>query len=152
MAQSIEKRWINVVLAIAVVGLLSACANKTAVRGNLPTESQLTQIKVGETGRQEVVKLLGTPSTRGTFDAQVWYYVSRQTEQWAFMPANVTDQQVIAVYFNNRGKVQHMERYRTEDGRKVEYVDRETSTSGHELGFWEQMFGTLGLGLPSSGQ
>jgi outer membrane protein assembly factor BamE (lipoprotein component of BamABCDE complex) len=151
MPQSIKTRRIKLVLAIALAGYLSGCAANTALRGNLPTESQLEQIKVGETSRQDIVKILGNPSTRGTFDSQVWYYVSRQTEQWAFMPAKVVDQQVIAVYFNPRGEVQHLERYRTEDGRKVDVVDRETATSGHELGFWEQMFGNMGLGIPGSG-
>ena len=115
-------------------------------------ESQLEKIKVGESSRQDIVKILGNPSTRGTFDSQVWYYISRQTEQWAFMPAKVVDQRVIAIYFNPRGQVQHLEHYRTEDGRKVDFVERETPTSGHELGFWEQMFGNLGVGIPGSGE
>ncbi|HAA91306.1 MAG TPA: outer membrane protein assembly factor BamE [Rhodospirillaceae bacterium] len=149
MMQSIKKRSILVGLALIAALVLGACSSKTALRGNLPTESQLAKIKVGETSRQEVAKLLGNPSTRGTFDSQVWYYISRQTSQWAFMPADIVDQQVVAIYFTPRGKVQHLERYRTEDGRKVDLVERETKTSGHELGFWEQMFGNLGLGIPT---
>jgi outer membrane protein assembly factor BamE (lipoprotein component of BamABCDE complex) len=152
MPQSIKTHRIKLVLAIALAGYLSACASKTATRGNLPTESQLEKIKVGESSRQDIVKILGNPSTRGTFDSQVWYYISRQTEQWAFMPAKVVDQRVIAIYFNPRGQVQHLEQYRTEDGRKVDFVRRETPTSGHELGFWEQMFGNLGVGIPGSGE
>ena len=58
---------------------------------------------------------------------------------------------MVAIYFTPRGKVQHLERYRTEDGRNVDLVERETTTSGHELGFWEQMFGNLGLGIPTGG-
>ena len=152
MPQSIKTHRIKLVLAIVLAGYLSACASNTATRGNLPTESQLEKIKVGESSRQDIVKILGNPSTRGTFDSQVWYYISRQTEQWAFMPAKVVDQRVIAIYFNPRGQVQHLEHYRTEDGRKVDLVERETPTSGHELGFWEQMFGNLGVGIPGSGE
>ena len=151
MPQSTKILRIKLVLAIVLAGCLSACASNTATRGNLPTESKLAKIKVGESSRQDIVKILGNPSTRGTFDSQVWYYISRRTEQWAFMPTKVVDQNVIAIYFNARGTVEHLERYRTEDGRKVDMVDRETPTSGHELGFWEQMFGNLGLGIPGTG-
>ncbi len=148
MYQTIKKHSLLVGLVIIATVTLAACSTKTAVRGNQPTESQVSKIKIGETSREEVVKILGNPSTRGTFDSQVWYYISRETSQWAFLPENIVDQRVIAIYFNPRGKVQHLEHYKTEDRRDVDLVKRETRTTGHELGFWEQMFGNLGLGIP----
>lgn len=128
--------------------MLGACSTKTAIRGNQPTPSQIAMIKNGQTTRQEVIEILGNPSTKGTFDSQVWYYISRETSQWAFLPENIVDQQVIAIYFDSRGKVQHLEHYRTEDRRNVDLVERETRTTGQELGFWEQILGNLGLGIP----
>jgi outer membrane protein assembly factor BamE (lipoprotein component of BamABCDE complex) len=145
MMQTSKKYWGRTMIALVLAGLVLGCETKTAVRGNLPTPSQLQAVKVGESTRSDVVKLLGNPSTRGTFDSQTWYYISRQTEQWAFLSPEVTDQQVVAIYFNDRGKVQHIEHYQLADGRDVQPVDRKTATTGHELGFWEQMFGNLGI-------
>ena len=148
MKQTIKKYSLLAGLVIIITATLSSCSTKTAVRGNQPTKSQISKIKIGETSREEVVRILGNPSTKGTFDSQVWYYISRETSQWAFLPENIVDQRVIAIYFTPRGKVQHLEQYQTDDRRDVDLVKRETRTTGHELGFWEQMFGNLGLGIP----
>lgn len=132
-------------LVIALVAALAACAARREVRGNYLTDSQLAKIKVGTSDRKEVMHVFGPPSTEGTFDQHVWYYIGRQTEQWAFLDPKVLDQRVLAVYFNDKGVVQHIERYSYADARHVDIVARETPTSGHKIGFFEQILGNLGI-------
>ena len=132
-----------VILAVA----LGACAPKTALRGNLPRAYQLEQIEVGQQRKQEVARILGSPSTAGAFDDSVWYYISRRTETWAFFGEDVIEQQVLALYFDERGVLQHMETYTQDDARDIAASDRTTPTAGRELGFFEQIFGNLGRGI-----
>ncbi len=132
-------------LIIALVAALAACEARREVRGNYLTDTQLAQIKVGTTDRATVVRVLGPPSTEGTFDQHVWYYIGRQTEDWAFLDPKVLDQRVLAVYFNDKGVVEHVERYSYADARHVDIVQRETPTSGHKIGFFEQILGNLGV-------
>ena len=136
---------LRILVILALVASLSACSGRKATRGNLLTDSQIADIKVGETNRKTLVRLLGPPSTLGTFDSQVWYYIGRRTKQWAFMKPDVLEQKVVAIYFNDQGVVEHIERYGGDDARTVEIVNRETPTSGHSIGFFEQMMGNLGI-------
>lgn len=130
-------------LAGAAVIFLGACEPKTALRGNLPRDSQLEQIQVGRDSKSRVRDILGTPSTIGTFDQDVWYYMSQKTEQWAFFEPEIVDHQILALYFTPEGVLQNMVTYTQEDMRDVNYADRTTPTSGREFTFLEQMFGNL---------
>jgi len=136
-----------IALAAAIVLAVGAggCTARKEVRGNYLTDAQLSTIQVGTTNRQTVMRVLGPPSTEGTFDKQVWYYIGRQTEEWAFLEPEVLEQRVVAIYFNERGVVEHMERYGQNDARAVSIVERETPTSGHKIGFFEQILGNLGV-------
>ena len=133
------------IFLLVMLSATVACSPRSETRGNYLTDSLISEIKPGETDRRTLIRLVGPPSTQGTFDSQVWYYIGRQTEQWAFMKPDVTDQRVVAVYFDDKGIVEHVQRYNKDDAREVDVVTRETPTAGHELGFIEQIIGNLGV-------
>ena len=132
------------VIAATVVVAASGCAPRTANRGNIPAPSQLEKLQVGKHSKEYVRTLLGTPSTVGTFDKEVWYYIGRRTERWAFFDESVIQQQVVAVYFDLTGKVEHIQKYNENDSREVVLNEGKTPTSGRELGILEQIMGNLG--------
>jgi len=142
MSPGFKSNGIAITLGIAL--LVGACSPRVAVRGNLPREEQLSKIKVGEQNRDEVAEILGTPSTLGTFDDKVWYYISRKTEKFAFFDEKVVDQSVIAVYFSERNHVEAVYRYNKDDIREIGMVDRETPTVGKDLSIFGQLIGNLG--------
>jgi len=139
------KLLLTTAVAVAFVVTVGGCTARKNVRGNLLTESQLATIQPGTTNRETVLRVLGPPSTEGTFDNQVWYYIGRQEEEWAFLNPEILEQRVVALYFNERGVVEHIERYSGDDRRQVDVVERETPTSGHKIGFFEQILGNLGV-------
>ncbi|MBP5855788.1 outer membrane protein assembly factor BamE [Marivibrio halodurans] len=130
-------------IGLGAILLLGACEPRTALRGNLPRESQMEQIRVGQDSKSRVRDILGTPSTVGTFDQDVWYYMSQKTEQWAFFEPEIVDHQILALYFDANGRLENMVTYTEEDLREVDYASRTTPTSGREFTFIEQMFGNL---------
>ena len=129
----------------------TACSPKTALRGNLPRDYQVEQLEVGKQRKAQVESILGSPSVLGTFDDNIWYYMSRRTEQWAFLEEEVVEQRVLALYFNDAGVLEHVESYTEDDAREIATTNRTTPTAGKELGFFEQIFGNLGKvgGAPS---
>lgn len=134
-------------MACLITGLtVAACTPKTALRGNEPREADLARLEIGLSKKADVQQVLGSPSVLGTFDSNVWYYMSRKTEQWAFFEPDVIEQQVLAIYFDDRDVLQHMQTYNKDDARDIAYSDRETPTAGDKLGFFEQIFGNLGKG------
>lgn len=132
------------------LALLAACSPRTAIRGNLVTESQVVRIKVGESSRNSVAQMLGPPSARSTFDKKIWYYIGTREEKWAFMNPGVEEQRIVAVYFDDRGTVERVRRYSEADARDIDVVSRETPTTGRSVGFFEQIFGNLGARAPSA--
>ncbi len=132
-------------LAFALLAALAACSGQKEVRGNFLTEAQMASLTIGKTSRQDVVRQLGPPSTEGTFDSQVWYYIGRRTSRVAFFKPDVTAQQVVAIYFDDAGRVELVQKYNKDDSRDVDVVTRETPTSGHSIGFFEQILGNLGV-------
>jgi len=130
---------------VAVIALAAtACTPKTALRGNLPRDYQIEQLEVGKQRKGEVEAILGSPSVLGTFDDNIWYYISRRTEQWAFLEEEVVEQQVLALYFSDAGVLEHVETYNEEDARDIATSERTTPTAGKELSVFEQIFGNLG--------
>lgn len=113
------------------------------MRGHLPLESQLAEIDIGRDNKNEISRLIGTPSTVSTFDDNVWYYMSRTTEQWAFLDPEVIDHRVLALYFDDVGVLQHMQTYTKDDLREIQISERETPTSGREFSILEQLFGNV---------
>jgi outer membrane protein assembly factor BamE (lipoprotein component of BamABCDE complex) len=131
--------------AIALFGLgLAACAPTVDQRGNLPDDQRLAQIQPGVTTKDNVAKLLGTPSTVSTFDPNTWYYISQRTEQTAFFNPALLDQQVVIVAFDDQGVVRVVRHRGLEDGKEIEPIARATPAPGRELSFFEQLLGNLG--------
>jgi outer membrane protein assembly factor BamE (lipoprotein component of BamABCDE complex) len=134
----------NILIAATLTVATVACAPRTANRGNIPTISQLERLKVGKHSKEYVRGILGTPSTVGTFDKDVWYYIGRRTEKWAFFEEKIMEQQIVAVYFDPKGTIEHIQTYDKNDRREIAIVESKTATSGQKLGVIEQIIGNIG--------
>ncbi len=76
-------------------------------RGYQVDPDSLSQIKIGTTTKPEALALLGTPSTTSTVGGDAWYYIGQKMQHTlSFMPVQMTDQHVLAVYFDKNGKVE----------------------------------------------
>jgi len=113
-------------------------------RGNLPPPEKVAQIHPGKTTKDDVVKILGTPSSVGVFNDKNWYYISSRTGQFSFFDPKVLDQQVFVVDFNDDGIVKAVDHKTLVDGKEVVPVARATPAPGRELSFLEQLVGNLG--------
>src|SRR5262249_13064532 len=134
----------SLVLLIAASGIAS-CAPSVEQRGNLPSPDKLSEIHAGSTTKDEVTKILGTPSSVSVFNNdKSWYYISRRTAQTAFFDPTVLDQQVYIVKFDDQGVVKTLDHKVLEDGKEITPVARATPAPGRELSFLEQLIGNLG--------
>jgi outer membrane protein assembly factor BamE (lipoprotein component of BamABCDE complex) len=139
-----SRRYRALLLAGALALPLAACAERVDVRGNLPDIEDVAQIQPGVSTREDVVRLLGTPSTLSTFQDRTWYYIGQRQEQTAFFRPDVTDRSVLIVTFGPRGLVEETRLNTIEDAQEVDLVARETPTEGKELTILQQFFGNLG--------
>ena len=123
------------VLALALVTLLSGCIfTESFQRGYVVPEGALEQIPLGAT-QEQVLIVLGTPSTVATLSGDVFYYISQRTERTAFLPQREVDRRVVAVYFDKNRRVQRLADYGLKDGMVFDFISRTTPTAGTEQNY-----------------
>jgi outer membrane protein assembly factor BamE (lipoprotein component of BamABCDE complex) len=130
-------------MAAAACLLVAGCAAEINARGNLPPEDKLSQVTPGLT-RDQVLQILGSPSTMATFTDNAWYYIGQRTEDYAFYKPKVIDRQVVVIHFNDLGQVSEVKRLEKDDGKQIQMVDRTTPTVSRDLSLMQQIFGNLG--------
>ena len=109
-------------------------------RGYVPAEGALEQIPVGSS-QEQVLLVLGTPSTVATVDGEVFYYISQKAKKVMFMRPEIVDQRVIAVYFDPKDKrVTRVADYGLKEGKVFDFVSRTTPTGGTEVSLLGQFF------------
>ena len=87
--------------AVALVARrLRGCTGEQFQKGYILPPGALEQIPIGAS-QDQVLIVMGTPSTVATLNGEVFYYISQRAERpVAFMNQKVVDQRVIAVYFD----------------------------------------------------
>jgi len=129
---------------LLIVCCAGACTPTAANRGHVIEQEKLLDIKTGESTREDVVRLLGSPTQIGVFDEKVWYYFGRSTKQYSFFDPEVVEQKAVEIRFNDEGVVTRVASLDPSDSRDVTPVDRRTPTYGHETTIIEQLVGNLG--------
>ena len=129
-----------VLLAALLAAPLGGCLTQVYQRGFVMPENALEQVPIGST-QEQVLIVLGTPSTVATLNGEVFYYISQVSSKTAFMPEQIADQRVLAVYFETKTRrVQRVANYGMQDGQVFDFVSRTTATGGENLSFLRQVF------------
>ena len=119
--------------------LLGGCAEEFQ-QGYILPEGALEQIPIGAS-QDQVLIVMGTPSTVATLSGEVFYYISQRSQRRvAFMPQSVTDQRVVAIYFDKGRHVERIANYGMRDGKLFDYVSRTTPTGGQEISYLTPLF------------
>ena len=144
-----NKRFKSLTFAMTAVALgIVACSPIdpiTDYRGYLPRAEEIEKVQVGMS-KAEVVALLGSPSTTATMESlgESFYYISSVVETTAFLAPEVVDREILAVRFDQDARVNGFAHYGLEDGKIINFTDRETPTRGKELTALQQLFNNVG--------
>ncbi|MCB9983150.1 MAG: outer membrane protein assembly factor BamE [Rhodospirillales bacterium] len=122
-----------------------------AQRGNMLENHQMQQIVPLESTRSDVLRNLGSPTSKSTFNPNVWYYIGQKTEKRGIFDPEVVEERIVMVAFNEEGYVetiQDIDRERM----NIPYVREKTPTHGNETTVMQQFLGNLGKFNPQTGQ
>ena len=128
--------------AVVVLGL-AACQSRYDTHGNLPDPDRVAQLTVGQDTRERVEELLGSPSSVNVFDKEAWYYISEETETFAFFEPKVKKRKVLVLRFDKQGVLSDIKTLGLEQANLVEPVDRVTPAMGKEEDMFDYFFGGL---------
>ena len=124
--------------------VLGGCDNIVDYRGFAPTPGSTEKLEIGSQSREDVVRLVGSPSAVATFNPNTWYFITQRQETWAFLKPTITQQTVMQVTFSDAGRISEIKHYDLKDAREIEMVARVTPTAGKELTVLEQILGNIG--------
>jgi outer membrane protein assembly factor BamE (lipoprotein component of BamABCDE complex) len=124
-------------------------------RGNQINAGELKQLVPGTSTRADVTALLGSPTTKATFDDNTWLYISQVTKPVIAGTQRVLNQQVVAISFDQRGVLKSIGHETRADALPVAVVSRSTPSPGSEASIMQQLLGNIGrfspAGTPTSG-
>jgi outer membrane protein assembly factor BamE (lipoprotein component of BamABCDE complex) len=125
--------------------LVSGCTGELNTHGDLVEADRLAQIVPHQNNRNDVLSILGSPSTVSALDGEAWYYIGNRTaEKIAFLRPEVKERQAVVITFNSQGVVESVRTLKSDKDREVQVVERETPTTGSDLTMIEQFLGNLG--------
>jgi outer membrane protein assembly factor BamE (lipoprotein component of BamABCDE complex) len=121
---------------ILVLGLAGCLGyDGEVVHGYQVDPKLLDQVKVGSSAEQALI-VMGTPSTTSTVGGDAWYYITQTTDRSVlFMDPSITNQRVLAIYFDKQKRVERIANYGLQDGKVFDFVSRTTPTGGAESTF-----------------
>ena len=144
------RRTVPPALVGALVGVLAlplvvtGCDTIVDQRGFAATPGSVEKLEIGAQSREDVVRLIGSPSAVATFNPNVWYYISQKQEYYAFLNPTMLEQNVMQLSFNETGRLETIKKYDLADSKDIDMVSRITPTAGKGMTILEQILGNVG--------
>jgi outer membrane protein assembly factor BamE (lipoprotein component of BamABCDE complex) len=128
---------------LLVLLVLTACQATYTNHGYLPPPEDIETLQIGAT-RDEVVDLIGSPGSSGVMRDEAWFYTDYRIRNFAYQPPEIIERNILAVSFNEAGRVQNIERYGLDDGRVVQFSRRVTTSSVEDIGILRSILSNFG--------
>jgi outer membrane protein assembly factor BamE (lipoprotein component of BamABCDE complex) len=131
---------------------LSSCSwlmPTPTMRGNKVDPELLKELTPGVSSKADVTAVIGSPTTRGTFDDNTWIYISERTQQRIGRTLGEIDQNVVVLNFDQGGLLQGVQKFSKDDSLPVSVVARTTPSPGTEASFMQQLLGNIGRFNPA---
>ncbi len=132
-------------LMVASAFVIASCAETVNTRGQIILPSRLAQVQPGVSTRDDVLNLLGSPSTQGTLNDNRWYYITSSVGTTSFTPHDLKSRQVLIIDFDPAtGTVASLNQKTKADGKSLTPDEDVTETHGQAMGIVDQFMGNLG--------
>lgn len=141
-----KRRFLAAATLFGALALAGCKTESVLTHGAVISQDQIDLVPVGSS-RDQVLLALGTPSTTGNFGNEIYYYISQKAQRkYAYAKAQVVDQRVLAIYFDENVTVSRVADYGLKDGLVFDFITRTTPTGGRDLTFLGQLLAGPGKG------
>ena len=121
-----------------------ACSPLKGHQGYVLDVDLINSVQPGVDNRQSVLQVLGKPSFTSEFNQGDWYYVARDTRNFAYNNPKVINQTTLIVTFDTRGVVTGVRRTGKEEVASISPYGRVTPTLGRKRSLFDELFGNIG--------
>ena len=99
-------------------------------------EKKMKKIQVNTTNKNDLIKIFGEPSTRSTFDNDVWIYIERKiTNTHFFGRRELIVNNVLVLEIDQRGLLAKIDFYNIEDMKKINFEKDKTNVTYKKRSF-----------------
>ena len=131
-------------IAAAIAVTASACAPLRSHQGYVVDADLLNSVQPGVDNRQSVLATLGQPSFASQFNQGDWYYISRDSRNYAFNTPKPKEQVTVQISFDQNGNVSAIRKSGVEQVASISPTMKTTPTLGRDRGFFADLFGNIG--------
>jgi outer membrane protein assembly factor BamE (lipoprotein component of BamABCDE complex) len=120
------------ILYIIILSLIVAnCSFKPVVKHHgVPfLEKKQSSLIVNKTNKNDIMKILGNPSTKSKFDNDVWIYIERKQTQSKlknFGKMKIYENNILVLDIDNYGVLKKKEFYNKDDMKNIKVVEAKT--------------------------
>ena len=111
--------------------VISNCSFKPVVKHHgVPfLEKKQSKLIINKSNKNDIIKILGSPSTKSKFDNQVWIYIERKQTQSKLKnlgKMKIFKNDVLVLEINDYGILKDKKFYNKDDMEKIKVVEAET--------------------------
>ena len=143
MAFSRARLALAAALGLATLGA-GACAPLRSHQGYIIDADLVNSVQPGIDTRDSVLQTLGRPSFAAQFSQGDWYYIARDSRNFAYNRPKAHEQTTLRISFDQRGVVTGVVRTGMEQVAQINPDSRETPTLGRHRSLLQELFGNIG--------
>ena len=153
---SVRKTRAMTIAALGLAGVAaSACTPLRSHQGYIVDADLVNSVQPGVDNRASVLQTLGKPTFTSQFNQGDWYYISRDSRNFAYNNPKAKEQLTLRISFNPQGVVTGVAKGGVEQIASVRPYGKTTPTLGRKRGFFDELFGNIGtvgaIGAPGGG-
>ena len=132
---------------IALIFILSCSASKVKNNhGVLSLNNKFNKIVVENSNSNDILNILGPPSTKSSFDSNIWIYIERKkTNQSIFKlgKQKIEKNNVLVLELDNKGILAKKKLYKLDDMNDYKFVEKATQKDFSKNSFVYGVFSSL---------
>ena len=133
----------------AALALASGCTPIRQHQGYVVDADLVNSVQPGVDTRASVAQTLGRPTFVSQFGGGDWFYLARDTRNFAFRNPRASNQITLQISFDAAGTVTAIRRGSRDQIASIDPYGKTTPTLGKKRGFFEDLFGNIGtVGAP----
>lgn len=103
------------------------------MHGQFVEAAAIEELEHKKLNKEQVIELIGTPTTVPEYSPNTWYYIQRALAKRAWFEPKIIEQRIVKVTFNQNDQVEEVEVLQGGGEEPVQVVREYTKTYGTEL-------------------
>ena len=130
----------NKILFIIIIFFISNCTLNDVVKhhGVHFLEKKQEKLVINNSNKNDIISILGPPSTKSTFDTDVWIYIERKTRKASIIKLGkkkLSVNNVLILEINNKGLLEKKQFLDMMDMNKLKFSEKTTEISYNKRTF-----------------